>query len=326
MEQLQQLSHIKTADLGDRALNMMPLWDGEIWHSWITIDGKVTPFKVAGVVEGDYLATAPQTSSDLFFPFVDLMWQRASWPEIVPLITAIEKDFLKMGTSIAKLKHIHRTRKLSTDGAARAFASTELEYLVILCRTVFDLTQELLARVWNGRVKLLDPELERVRKQHKLNETFSKVCLKEDTIRTSEELRQTYALPQQMADQYVRAAPFFLELRKFRNGIVHSGTPLCFLFDTERGFCIDKGSYMLKAVPCAFTHEYNDNLVSILPWLAELIVQTTTRCTSLVNAFASVIPLPEPIAPGYRVFTKAPNNDALLEVLAVHEGASPWWD
>lgn len=32
-----------------------------------------------------------------------------------------------------------------------------------------------------------------------------------------------------------------------------------------------------------------------------------------------------PIAPGYRVFVRGPSTDALLSVLAVFEGGSPWW-
>ena len=201
--------------LRDRAINLMPLWDGEKWHSWVPVgNGKVIRMQIAGVSEGDYLAKAAQLDSDLFITFVDLMWQRASWPEIVPLITEIEDDFRNMGTSLAKLKHIFQTRSLLPQGAPRTFANTELEYLIILCRTVFDLLQEMMSRIWQSRVFLLDPVAERRRKAAKLPDTFSKMCLRDNSPRSVEEMEQKFGLPRSMAERYVQAIPFFVELRE----------------------------------------------------------------------------------------------------------------
>lgn len=326
MEELQQVTHLNVSAIGDRTVNLMPLWDGKEWHSWISVNGKIIKMKMMGVVEGRYLAKNVEHKSDLFMPFVDLMWQRTSWPEIVPLISAIEDDFSKMSTSIAKLKHTFQTQKQLSSGSSRAFAETELEYLLVLCRTVFDLLQELIARIWDKRVCLNDPRAESVRKQRKMPDTFSKLCLKEKTVvRSSEELQTLYALPKEMADEYVRAAPFFSQLRNLRNGIVHGGRGLDLIFVTERGFCVGKDSPLLVAIPCEFGYKYNDNLVSILPWLCSLILKTMGTCTSLVGAFASVVPLPDEMAPGYRVFVREPNNDALSEILAINQGGSPWW-
>jgi hypothetical protein len=156
-EELQQVPHLNLGPLGDRVVNLMSLWDGEHWHSWVPIGDKVMKLQVVDVAEGLYLARPAARHSDLFIPFVDLMWQRASWPEIVPLLTAICDDFRNMGTSIAKLRHIFNTCQMLPAGAAREFASTELEYLVILSRAQFDLLQEMMAKIWHQRVRLNDP-------------------------------------------------------------------------------------------------------------------------------------------------------------------------
>lgn len=326
-EQLKVMSHLNVEALGGRVLNLMAVWDGKQWHSWHPVGKSLMKIQIAGVQDADYLAKTPHMPSDLFVPFVDMMWQRASWPEIVPLIHAIEADFRNMGTSIAKLKHFHMTRTMLPSGSATDFASTEIEYLIILCRTVFDLLQEIVARIWQGRVRLLAPEAERRRKARKLPDTFSKMCLKDKNIpRTAAELEELYALPRAMAEQYVHVTPFFAALRGFRDSIVHSGTEVEHLFETERGFCIPSESRLLAAIPGILVHPYNKNLVSVLPWLSGVILTTIDICNSLVNAFASVVSLPEEVAPGYRVFLRTPNTPAIAEVLNVGNGSSPWWD
>lgn len=118
-QELQQIPHLNAEALGDRVVNLMALWDGERWHSWVPVGDKVVKIQMVDVSEGLYLAKAAVGPADLFIPFVDLMWQRASWPEIVPLLSAICDDFRNMGTSIAKLRHVFQTRHLLASGAAR---------------------------------------------------------------------------------------------------------------------------------------------------------------------------------------------------------------
>ena len=326
-DELLQLPHVNPNALGDRVVNLMDIWDGESWHSLFPTGGKLMKMKIANVAEGNYLAKSAEHESDLFLPFVDLMWQRASYPEIVPLIMALEDDFRNMGTSLAKLKHFFVTRQMLSDGAARTFASTELEYLVVLARTVFDLLQEMISKLWDKRAQSTNHEAERLRKGRKLPETFSKLCLKDKAvIRTTEELEQDFGLPRPMAEKYAAAAPFFVELRALRDGIIHRGDSMDRLYDTERGFCIHKDSKRFELLIPMPDHFYNENLVSLLPWLSALIMQTMGTCTSLMAVFASVITLPEEMCPGYRIFVRGPNNDALLEVVQIANGRSPWWD
>jgi hypothetical protein len=42
-----------------------------------------------------------------------------------------------------------------------------------------------------------------------------------------------------LAQQYASMAPFFLELRKSRDRVVHGGNSVAFVFHTERGFCVN---------------------------------------------------------------------------------------
>lgn len=324
---LMQILHLDLSELGERSVWNFPVWDGKNWRHWLIQGDSAIEGKLVGVVKSNYLAKSPQDESDLSIPFVEIMWQRASWPEIVHLISGIENCFRKMGTSVAKMKHFYLTRDQLPIGAAADFATTEFEYLIVLCRTVFDLLQETISSLWNQRVRLNQPELEAIRKARKPPDTFSSICLKDKgSPKSSQELQERYAFPKEMADQYVAAAPMFFHLRELRTRTVHAGGDPAFIFDTDRGFCISKTNDLLTAIPDVFIHDYNDQIVSVLPLIGAMVAQTIQVCNSLMLAFASRIPLPAEIAPGYRIYMKFPSIVALHEILPVAQGDSPWWD
>jgi len=327
IEDLRKITYLDIRELGGRTVNLMPMWDGTQWHVWLPTPKGFVEGKIVDTIEGDYVSLTPAKPSDLFIPFVHLMWQRASWPDICPLISAICDDFHNMGTSVAKLKHFFGSRKALAPGSTGRFASTELEYLATLSRAVYDLLQEMISIIWQKKVKLLDKSAEAYRRGHKLPETFSKVVLQDKQgLRSADEIERQYGLPKQLAEQYAILAPFFLELRDVRNRIIHGGSGLGWIFDTDRGFCVNP-----KVPPFSSfrgwrpEHQYNENVSSVLPWIADTILQTISACNSLMSTLASIIRLPPEIAPGYYVFVRGPHNEALAEVLAVHSGASPWW-
>ena len=72
-------------------------------------------------------------------------------------------------------------------------------------------------------------------------------------------------------------------------------------------------------------HYYNENIVSVLPWVADTILQTIDACNRLAGTFVSIIQVPPEIAPGYSIFVRGPYNDAIAELLKVNAGASAWW-
>jgi hypothetical protein len=204
---------------------------------------------------------------------------------------------------------------------------TELEYLVTLCRTTFDLLQEMIASVWKTRVQLFDKSSEAHRRAHSLPKTFSKMVLHEKgRLRTAAEIEAKFHIPKPMAERYELIAPFFSELRRVRDRIVHSGSSFGMIFDTERGFCVDP-----KREPFSTfgnwrpEHYYNDNIASVLPWIADTILKTIGACSGLIEAFASVIPLPPPIAPGYMIFVRGYHNDVFAQLLSIDSGGPVWW-
>lgn len=328
LEEFKKLPYLDVSALDGRTVNLMPLWDGTDWHMWFNTPVGLIKAQIVDTTESDYLAKSAARPSDLFIPFIHVMWQQASWAEICPFIVAISEDFHNMGTSVAKLRHFHGIRKQIGNRGTHKFALTELEYLVTLCRATFDLLQEMISWIWKSRVRLLDEGAEAFRRAHSLPKTFSKVVLNEkEKLRSGTDIEARFGLPKLMAEGYEVAAPFFSELRRIRDSIVHGGSGVGMIFDTERGFCVDPRTRPFSTFAnWRPEHYYNENIASVLPWIADMILRTIDACSSLVSAFGSAIQLPPPIFPGYAVFVRGYHNEALGELLSIHSGGSVWWE
>jgi hypothetical protein len=86
---LRKVTYVDADHLEGRIVNLMPLWDGADWHIWLNTLIGMLEGKMVDAVESDYVAKTAAKQSDLFILFVHLMWQRASWREICPLIIAM---------------------------------------------------------------------------------------------------------------------------------------------------------------------------------------------------------------------------------------------
>jgi hypothetical protein len=155
--ELAKLPHIKTTELNGRSVLLMPLWDGTAWNQWIDVpNGQLIKVQVVDTIRSNYLAKAPVAEHDVRIEFVEFMWQRASWPEVSRLIVGICDDFHLLATCAAKMEHFHQTCKSIDQSLISSFIQTELEYLIVVARSVFDLLQEIIAHFWNNRVRLSD--------------------------------------------------------------------------------------------------------------------------------------------------------------------------
>jgi hypothetical protein len=225
LEELRKVTYLDVDHLQGRTVKLMPLWDGTHWHMWVDTPVGIIEGKMLDTTEGDYVGRGAARQSDLFIPFIHLMWQRASWTDICPLILAISDDFHNMGTSVAKLRHFFDFRSTIPAGGANGFAVTELEYLVTLTRTVFDLLQEMISIIWKERVRLSDESAEDYRRGHPLPKTFSRMVLNDkERPKTVDEIENQYGLPRPLAEQYANIGPFFSRLRRVRDNVVHGGS------------------------------------------------------------------------------------------------------
>ena len=328
LEELRELEHFNAAALDGRTIRMIPVWDGADWTHWLAApDGRLIKMKMVDAAHSHYLTkVGPANESDLRIPLVHFVWQRLGFSELIHLIDAIEDDFHLLATSAAKLEHLHATRGSSDDGLVSSFVRSEIEYMLIVARSVFDLLQEIIAGFWNGHVKLLDDPADALKKRNRLPPTFAKVVFAGGAFRSAQKITAKFALPPVTAEQYERHAPFFASLRTSRDRIIHGSSSVGTIFVTEKGFAVSPDSKLFGQYPWKKDHYYNENIVSLMPWVASIVLRTIEACSSVVESLSTVIQFPEELAPGYHVLLRDPANPALLRLLEAANGKRVWWN
>lgn len=323
-EEADKLPHLRTDQLHGRCLLLLPLWDGEKWKMWITRpDGTILPIPVNDAVHSDYLAQNAARSDDIYLPFIDFMMQRASWPDVEHWFRAIRDDLHNLGTALAKIDFFFDHRD-DIDGVTR-FVATEVEYIFTVCRSAFDLLQETIKRLWADHTHFLDEALRAAKKQ--LKKSFSQMVLAGNEPCSAQQIQERFGLLPELAEFYAGAAPFFLQLRDHRDGVIHGGATHEVIFDTERGFAVEDSLEPFASWGVwRNTEPFNKNgLVSLRPALAHLVYQTFRTCNAFTDAMARTIKFPPEIAPGLRLFIRGQHNAALLKAGEILDSGEHWW-
>lgn len=327
LEHLRAIPYLNVDVLGERVVQLMPYWDGERWRSWVPTGDSLIPIAIVDVVQSDYVAEKPASPKDVLIPFVETVWQRASWPEVAPHLSSLIQDLHSLGAVWAKLDVFFRERKRIGDGVW-VFASTEIDYLFILVRSIFDLLQEIIHVLWYSRVRFKDADAEARRTSQKLPKVpkeFSRVVLEGETPLSADAISTKYGLPLPLATVYEAIAPFFIPVRRFRDRVVHGIGTRQIVYVTERGFCVDpRGEPFKQFKVWTESARLNQNLYSLLPLVAHVILTTIDSCNGLFQAFSQMFEFPPEIAPKYHVFTRGYFNDAWIRTLEIEKGASPW--
>jgi hypothetical protein len=152
--------------------------------------------------------------------------------------------------------------------------------------------------------------------------SFADVALKGDRIRPAAEITQKWALPEPIAAEYERVAPFFLCLRDWRDRIIHGGTNFGPIFVDDEGFKIRVEDKLFSWAGGWSAGDVTETgLGSLDPWLAHVIFGSMSICSTMAYTFAQVIQLPEPIAPDLMVFSRNPTDAALHELKTIYDRA-----
>lgn len=317
--QLREIPFLDVENLNGRTLSCLSFYDGEKWHCWFPIAARLVKLESIPV-EAVYFGRAAESSSDICLEFLNVLSQRASFPEIAPQTNSILDDVHNLGASFEKL---HMLYKASIDDGPRMsrLVTTEIEYLFSTCRSLFDLLQEIIAILWD-KVELRDKD----RGKNHLPTTFSKMVIADNQTMTADEIRDKRKVPQELAEFYARSAVFFSKLRKNRDRIIHGGKASDLIFSTERGFAVSK-----TLQPYASFQVWNEDhllpndLASLRPVLAHVVVETLDCCEDFANTIQRIIGLQKDVAPGFRLFLRGYHNDELLRLREIRDDVL-WWD
>lgn len=322
--ELSKLAYLRPDLIGDRTLNLAPLWDGTRWHLWTPMaDGTLMALRPVECHEGSYFAREPARQDDLHLPFIELMWKRASWADVCHWVVAITDDLHNLATAVAKVDFFWAMRDDARDSVGR-FVKNEIEYVLTVCRSILDELQEILRRVWD-RVQLVDREAQK--RKRPLPQSFADMIRRENRTMSAEEIAGHRHVPEVFADAYATTAPFVATLRGLRDAVIHGGHDAPLVFLTERGFAVRKDEPHVAALPVLKPeYEYNERLVSLRPVLAHLVMTTMYTLNTFGDLLLAHIELPPDIAPEHALFVRTVHGRALLRTQDVLRGtASPWW-
>ncbi|WP_062428962.1 hypothetical protein [Treponema endosymbiont of Eucomonympha sp.] len=232
-----------------RKIALLPYFDGDTWKEPILNKETNKVILIKGIstfVTGLYLSAKPaDETQDAFFRIIDLIFSRLSYDDITCHTSALLHYITNMFTVIAKIDsylEINVENKQISD-----FINTDIDYLFVLCRSIYDILQKIIANFWKN-VKLVDKNGNS--ETELLPESFGKMIEKKENkkvkLRTADEISQEFNMPIEFIQFYANQAPFYEKIKMVRDRIIHrpienKGTQF-FVFDD--GFGISSNEYL----------------------------------------------------------------------------------
>lgn len=312
-ELLAEIPYLNHADLAGRFISSLSFYDGGEWQIWL-LGGEGSEqklFRMQGwPAEGCYFARSPVETGDLYLPSFDFVGRIACFAELQKTVSAIQDDLLNLSTSLAKLAHLQSVKDRIPRGLSR-MATTEVEYVVLVCRSLFDLFQEILLKLWD-RVQLIDPAA----RKRRLKSSFARTMLVGEQPLAPFEIADRFGLPLQIAECYGRAADVFLALRRFRDNIVHHGSPVQHIFEGDGSFQIASKLGPLPEMVVWYDDERQPNdLVPLLPAIETLIYRTLATWDDFSLTISRLIGLPAPTVPDMHLYLRGYFTSVLVAAL-----------
>ena len=196
------LPYLEIRALEGRKIPIHSFHDGERWHSWVLLEnGLLQPLRVYDFVETVYLAQNPVRSNDICFDFINFVYKHVEISQTRAFLWALRSDVFNLSASLKKLDLLQVNKDV--EGISRMVA-TELEYLLIVCRSIFDLLQEISSKIW-GSIELTDGSASK----KNLPSSFRRIVLRDNKIQSSQDIQHRFGLPPSLAEWYSECALFF---------------------------------------------------------------------------------------------------------------------
>lgn len=307
----------------DHDNNALPdFTDDEDWLNFVPDDDGNLKFFIGEPISGVYFGTEPENpETDINMTFIELYYQRLSFPNIAGLFPSLLDDLRNLSAVLSKMAHYQSSMPTGSFGIQR-FIQTELEYLFLLSRSLYDGLQFIISNTWD-LVYAVDEE-DNFSAELPTN-SFRKMALNGDDPVSAQTLEEKYGIPESLAEFYSNEATTFFKIRDFRDSIVHQGDSPEIIFITEEGLAVDS-----TAEPyCDFDVWDEDQLIEndlapLWPFVAYVIDNTISALDRfLTGLLDKPLHLPYELAEGYNVYVRGPHigNVEYLESLINDD---PW--
>jgi len=321
--ELYRLPFVDKPPTDGRRVLLQPYFDtaNRDWHLYFEVEpGKLGRIAGGEPVYGGYLSRdIADRNRDIELPFVTLITQHLSFPKVHGRLRAIESDFHQCAAVLEKYRLLWQYRPASGLHTSFLIAS-ELEYLLLLIRSLYDLVHAVVAKI-AGLLVVLDGSNRKIAKQ--LPESFRAVAMQGNELRSGDDIVATYKLPPALANWYVAEAPAFRELRRLRDGIAHHGRTVPTLFELPEGLALDASDSMWSEfLIWPSEMRINGKFGSVRALFAALVLNAVSATTRLDEALRACVQLPDAIGTDVRSFLRSPFGAQLVRLLDIL--AAPW--
>lgn len=323
LSEIERLPFVHAAPRDGRRVVLQSYFDADVsdWFLFLEVKPGLLG-RIAGgePVYGGYLSReVADPVRDVEFPLATLLTQHLSFPKIIGRLSGIENDFHQCAAIMEKYHLIWSQLPQSSVRSGLLIAS-ELEYLFLVTRSLYDLVHNVVCEVASLLV-VLDGTNRRAARQ--MPDSFRAVAMNGDELRSGDEIRAKYGLPAAIANWYVHEAPAFKELRRIRDGIAHHGRTVPTIFELPEGFALDVTSGVWEEFAIWPPNlRVGEKFGSVRALFAAAIGNAFDATTRLVTAIRSSVQLPASVGQDVHSFLRSPFGTRLVELPTIL--AAPW--
>jgi hypothetical protein len=322
-DELKKLPYLRHLPADGRIVSLQSFYDqrDSDWHLWLPVrKGELGRIAGGEVVTGSYYSAGPvEPQRDFEFPLGTLLTMQLSFPRVVPEFAKLENDVHRLAAVLQKYHLISSTRG-SDDHSAHLLVLSELEYLLMLLRSLCDVLQHVVRAVASLLIHL-DGSRRRVTKN--LPTSFADVVTTAGEFRSEEEIQTRWDIPAALANWYVHEAPFFRELRGLRDGIAHHGRTLPSVYSVDWGFAIDpKDDPWNQFGEWPPDRLWEGRLGSLRSVFAGFTIHALQACTRFASTLPSFVQLPTSLNDELRFYVRSPCGAHLVQLELMR--AQPW--
>jgi hypothetical protein len=322
IDELKKLPFVHHVPTDERRIFLQPYFSHESndWHLYIPVgDGKLGRMAGGEPVFGGYISPDPADAiRDFELPLATVITQHLSFPELLGRLYQLESDVHHCASVLEKY-HLISARRMEKPLHAGVLITSELEYLILLLRSLYDVLQYIVCGVAK-RLLVPDP-FPRGAKQ--LPGSFAEVVLQGDTPRTADEIAKRYCLPGPLADWYSAETPFFERLRGLRDGIAHHGRSVSTVFELPPGLAVNPSDPPWNDFDLWSAGDLHEGRFAPLRLLfASFILHAISTTNRFAQVLRDSVPLPPAVGEGLRSFVRSPYGHWLAQIHNIR--VQPW--
>jgi hypothetical protein len=323
ISEIRRLPFVDNAPRDGRNIVLESYFDSDAreWHLYLEVEeGQLGRIAGGEPVYGGYLSKIPaDPSRDIELPFATLITQHLSFPKVHGRLKAVENDFHQCAAIMEKYQRFW-LRRAESGFHTNLLVASELEYLLLLMRSLYDLIHAIVAEIAQMLVAL-DGTNRRPARQ--LPDSFNSVVMNGNQFRSGDEIVAKYGLPLAVADWYVLEAPVFRELRRLRDGIAHHGRTVPTIFELPEGLAFDATDPTWRE----FTlwppeRRVREKFGSVRALFAGVILNALSSTTEFEKALRRSVQLPPAVGNDIKSYIRSPFGAHLVALPEVF--SSPW--